>query len=140
LVANSEFARDGELAIKNGSRGNLLVELNNMQKQTKTTYILLGLVILSVFVHNALYGFFKIEEPVSFILVFLFTLGFVLSVVQNTINYIRKGEPGDLWKLGWIGLFGLLGLVGSAGLYGFFGFFGFFGTRGWKKIKSNKNF
>lgn len=108
-----------------------------MEKQTKTTYILFGLVILSIIVHNVLYGLFKIEEPASFILVFPFTFGFALSVIQNTINYIRKGEPSDLWKLGWIGLFGLLGLVGSTGLYGFFGFFGFFGAKGWKKIKSN---
>ena len=108
-----------------------------MEKPTKTTYILFGLVVLSVVVHNALYGLFRIEDPISFILVFTFAFGFALSIVQNTINYIRKGEPEDLWRLGWIGLFGLLGLVGSTGLYGFFGFFGFFGAKGKKKLKGN---
>ena len=106
-----------------------------MERQTKITYILFGLVALSAFIHNALYGLFRIEDPISFILVFPFAFGFAISVVQNTINYIRKGEPKDLSKLGWIGLFGLLGLLGNIGLYGFFGFFGFFGAKGWKKIK-----
>ena len=116
-----------------------MVKWGNMEKQTKITYTLFGLVVLLVVVHNALYGLFKIEDPISFILVFLFTLGFAISVVQNTINYIRKGEPKDLWKLGWIGLFGLLGLAGNVGLYGFFGFFGFFGAKGWKKAERIKS-
>jgi len=100
-----------------------------MEKQTKRNYILFGLTILSIVLHNAIYGVSKIEEPVFFVLTFIFALGFVISVVQNTINYIRKGKPRDLWKLGWIGLFGLLGLGGSTGLFGFFGFFGFFGAK-----------
>lgn len=106
-----------------------------MTKQIKITYVLFGLSILSVILHNAISAYFKIEEPVFFVLIFVFLLSFVISVIYSTISYIKKGEPKDLWKLGWIGVFGLLGLVGSAGLYGFFGFFGFFGAKGWKKIK-----
>ena len=109
-----------------------------MEKQTKITYVLFGLSILSVILHNAISAYFKIEEPVFFILTFIFVLGFAISVIYNLINYIRKSEPKDLWKLGWIGLFGLLGLVGSVGLYGFFGFFGFFGAKGWKRVKNRK--
>lgn len=106
-----------------------------MQKQTKITYILFGLSILSVILHNAIYGVFKIEEAVFFILTFVFFLCFVISAIYSTISYIKKGEPRDLWKLGWLGLFGLLGLVGGPGLYGFFGFFGFFGAKQWKRKK-----
>jgi hypothetical protein len=106
-----------------------------MEKETKITYLLFGLIILFIILHNAFSAFFKTEEPVSFILTLVFTLGFAISVIYNTITCIRKGEPKDLWKLGWLGLLGLSGLVGSTGLYGFFGFFGFFGAKGWKKIK-----
>jgi len=109
-----------------------------MEKQTKITYVLFGLSILSVILHNAISAYFKIEEPVFFILTLVFVLGFAISVIYNLINYVRKGEPRDLWKLGWIGLFGLLGLVGSVGLYGFFGFFGFFGAKGWKRVKNKE--
>ncbi|MCX6759385.1 MAG: hypothetical protein NT012_02380 [Candidatus Nealsonbacteria bacterium] len=104
-----------------------------MEKQTKITYLLFGLTILSVILHNAISAFFEIEEPVFFILALVFALGFAISVIYNLISYIKKGEPKDLWKLGFLGLFGLCGLIGSLGLYGFFGFFGFFGAKGWKK-------
>ena len=107
-----------------------------MEKQTKITYILLGLAVLSAIVHNAFYGVFKIEEPVFFFLTLVFVFGFVISVVFNTFSYIRKGEPKDLWKLGFLGLLGLLGLVATPGFYGLFGFFGFFGARSWKRVKN----
>jgi len=107
-----------------------------MGKQIKITYILVGLSVLSVILHNAIYGLFKIEEPVFFILTFVFAISFVISVIYSTISYFRKGEPKDLWKLGFLGLFGLIGLIASPGLYGFFGFFGFFGAKRWKKTKN----
>ena len=100
-----------------------------MTKQTKITYILIGLSTLFVILHNAFYGFFKIEEPVFFTLTFIFAISFIISVIYNTISYFRKGEPKDLWKLGFLGLLGLLGLITTPGFYGFFGFFGFFGAR-----------
>jgi len=104
-----------------------------MEKQIKITYILAGLSILSVILHNAIYGLFKIEEPVFFVLTFVFAISFVVSVIYSTISYFRKVEPKVLWKLGFLGLLGLLGLFATPGFYGFFGFFGFFGARGWKK-------
>lgn len=104
----------------------------------KTTYLLFGLSILSVILHNAISAYFKIEEPVFFVLTFVFLLSFVISVIYSTISYIKKGEPRNLWKLGFLGLFGLCGLIGSPGLYGFFGFFGFFGAKGWKRTKNKE--
>jgi len=102
----------------------------------KKIYLLFGLSILSVILHNAISAYFKIEEPVFFILTFAFLLSFVISVIYNTISYIKKGEPRDLWKIGFLGLFGLIGLIASPGFYGLFGLFGFFGARSWKKIKN----
>jgi hypothetical protein len=89
------------------------------------------LAALSAFLHNAVSGIFKVEEPVFFILTFLFVLFFALSVIYNSFRYVKKGEPEDIWKLGWLGLFGLLGLVPgfNSGFFGFFGFLGFFGSR-----------
>ena len=107
-----------------------------MEKQTKIIYILVGLSILSVILHNAFYGLFKIEEPVFFVLTFVFAISFVISVIYSTISYFRKGEPKDLWKLGFLGLLGLLGLIATPGFYGLFGFLGFFGARSWKGTKN----
>lgn len=101
----------------------------------KTTYLLFGLSILSVILHNAISAYFKIEEPVFFIFTFAFLLSFVISVICNTISYIKKGEPRDLWKIGFLGLFGLIGLVASPGFYGLFGLFGFLGARSWREIE-----
>ncbi|MFC1905818.1 hypothetical protein ACFLXL_03320 [Chloroflexota bacterium] len=90
--------------------------------------------MLSVILHNILSVALGTEEAVFFILTFVFIIGFVVSVLYCTVSYIRKGEPADLWKLGWLGLLGLLGLMPqfTFGLFGFFGFFGFFGARGWR--------
>jgi len=105
----------------------------------KKTYLLFGLAIASVILHNAFYGIFNKEEPVFFILAIGLFFAFVISVIYNTISYLRKREPKDLWKLGWLGLFGLSGLMPgfNYGLFGFFGFFGFFGARDWKRLKNN---
>jgi len=108
-----------------------MLKINTVKK----IYLLFGLAILSVILHNAFYGIFKIEEPVFFILTFAFIFAFVISVIYSTVTYVRKGEPKDLWNLGWIGLFGLIGLIPGFkfGLFGFFGFFGFFAAKEWKK-------
>ena len=103
-----------------------------MEKQTKITYLLFWSAILSTILHNIISGFLGVEEPVFFILFFVLALGFVISVIYNTILYIIKGRPKDLWKLGWLGLFGLIGLLPNfgSGFYGFFGFFAFWGMKG----------
>jgi len=108
-----------------------------MEKQTKITYILVGLSVISVILHNAFYGFFKIEEPVFFILTLIFAISFVVSVIYSTVSYFKRGIPKDLWKLGWLGLLGLLGLIPGLnyGFFGLFGFLGFFGARSWKENK-----
>jgi hypothetical protein len=58
----------------------------------KKTYLLFGLAILSVLLHNVLYGIFKTEEPVFFILTLGFAFAFVISVIRNIIIYIRKRD------------------------------------------------
>jgi len=102
-----------------------------MGKQTKISFLLLGLAVLSAVLHNAVFGLFGVEEPVFFSLTLLLFLGFLVSLSYNIITYIRKGKPKDLWKLGWLGLLGLVGLLPGfgPGFYGLYGFFGFFGLR-----------
>jgi hypothetical protein len=109
-----------------------------MEKQTKITYLL---AILLIFVFIFQKEVFKFEDPASFILIFPFAFGFVLSVIQNTFSYIRKSEPKDLWKLGFIAFFGLIGLLPgfSYGFFGLFGLIGFFGAKSWKTVKEVKN-
>lgn len=110
-----------------------MLKINSIKK----SYLLFSLATLSIILHNAFYGLFKIEEPVFFVLTFAFIFGFAVSVTINTISYIRKGEPKDLWKIGFIGLFGLIGLLPqfSPGFFGLFGLFGFFGARSWKRTE-----
>ena len=108
-----------------------------MKKETKITYILFGLAVLSAILHNAFYGIFKIEEAVFFIFALVFLLGFIISTIYDVILVLRRKGPDDLWKLGFLGIFGLLGLIPgfSVGFYGFFGLFGFFGAKARKKKK-----
>ncbi len=98
----------------------------------KTIYSLFGLTILSVILHNVISAYSGTEEAVFFILTFVFLIAFVTSILWSTASYIRKGEPKDLWKLGFLGLFGLVGLVASPGFFGLFGLFGFFGAKSWR--------
>jgi len=109
-----------------------------MTKRIILCYVLVVLSALSAVLHNILSAAQNGEDILFFVLTLLFTVGFVASVLYCTISYIRKGEPADLWKLGWIGMLGLLGLIPqlTPGLFGFFGFFGFFGARGWKDSSS----
>ncbi len=66
-----------------------------MKKQTKITFILLGLTVLSTILHNVFYAIFEVEEPVFFILTLLFALGFVVSVFWSLILMLRKKKPKD---------------------------------------------
>jgi len=96
-----------------------------MKWQTKLSYLFFLLTVLSILFHNVFFGFFEKEEVVFFFLTFLFLIGFVISVVYNLITYSKRGQPEDLWKLGWLGIFGLIGLFLNLN----FGFFGFFGLK-----------
>ncbi|MFA5355301.1 MAG: hypothetical protein WC302_00985 [Candidatus Paceibacterota bacterium] len=95
----------------------------------KNTYLLFALSFISMILHNAVYAIFKAEDAVFFILTFVFFFLFIVFIVWNTIRYIIKREPQDIWKLGWLGLIGLIGLTSEFGFFGFFGFFAFFGLR-----------
>jgi len=109
-----------------------------MTKRIILCYALVVLSALSAILHNILSAAQSGEDTLFFVLTLVFTVGFVASVLYCTTSYIRKGEPADLWKLGWIGMLGLLGLIPQLTpcLFGFFGFFGFFGARGWKDSSS----
>ncbi len=102
-----------------------------MEKQTEATYWLFGSAVLTIILHNLLAAILDFEEPLFFFLALLLLLGFAASVIFNVITYWQKGQPKDIWKLGWLGLIGLLGVLPqfNPGLYGFYGFFGFFGLR-----------
>lgn len=102
-----------------------------MEKQTRITYLLLGLAVLLSVLHNLVYALFGVEEPVFFSLTLLSFLGFLVSIGYNIFTYIRRGKPKDLWKVGWLGLLGLVGLLPNfgSGFYGLYGFFAFFGLK-----------
>lgn len=106
----------------------------NMEKQIGIIYLLFGLFIIVTLLHKFV---FRFGEPESFIFIFPFAFGFTISVIQNTIRYLRKGFPKDLWKIGFLGVFGLIGLIPgfSNGFFGFIGFIGFFGAKRWSGIK-----
>jgi len=106
-----------------------------VEKQTKTSYFLLAVAVASSILHNLIYGLFGVEEPVFFALALLLFFAFLASIIYNLYTYKKRGEPKDLWKLGWLGLLGWLGFFSRFGprLYGFYGFFGFFGLKREKK-------
>ena len=94
-----------------------------MEKQTKITFILFVITVVSAFVHNIFYMIFRFEEPIFFSLTIAGALAFAGSVVYNIILYRTRGKPEDIWKLGFLGLVGLLGLIPE--FTGFFGFLAF---------------
>lgn len=100
-----------------------------MKKGVFFIYFYLGLAALSLIYHNLIFAFGNKKESLFFILTIVSLVVFVLLLVYNTLFFVYKGQPADLWKLGFLGLIGLLGFWGDLGLFGFFGFFGFFGTR-----------
>ncbi len=102
-----------------------------MEKQTKITYILLGLSVFSVLFHNLIYTEFGVQEPVFFFVACVAALAFLVSVGGDLFLYSRKGRPKDIWKLGYIGLIGVLG--GVTGVLAFTAFFAFFAFFGFKK-------
>lgn len=99
-----------------------------MSSATQIPFWLLGGAIFTAILHNAFSAMFMVEEPIFITLTILLVIAFIAAVIFNILTYIKKGEPKDLWKLGWLGLFGLFGAL-APGLYGFYGFFGFFGLR-----------
>jgi len=102
-----------------------------MKKAIKITYLLFASTIISIILHNAIFGVFQIEEAFFFILSLLLALAFLLSVLYNLYTYIRHRKPKDIWKLGFIGLFALIAVIPGFpySLFGFFAFFAFFGLK-----------
>ena len=64
-----------------------------MSKQFKITLLLIGLAIVSSVLHNLVSGLFEFEEPVFFILTFVFLLGAIVFAIYNMIRSLitRKG-------------------------------------------------
>jgi len=109
-----------------------------IEKQTLLPFWLIGSAIIASVIHNFMYALnvlygpaeiFGLSEAIFFIIALLLILGFFISIIYNVLNYLNKGEPKDIWKLGWLGLLGLLGIVAAPGMFGFFGFFAFFGLK-----------
>lgn len=97
-----------------------------MEKTTKITFSLFAAALVSMVIHNTLYGIWRLEEPVFFLLSLTLFLGFVVSVVWNLVTYKRYGWPKEIWKVGFIGAFGILGVIPGLGA-NFFAFFVLFG-------------
>lgn len=60
-----------------------------MSKYIKKPLIFLGAAVVSVILHNLIYGLFEFEEPVFFMLAFIFAFGFVITVIYNLIKYLK---------------------------------------------------
>jgi hypothetical protein len=54
------------------------------------------LIVLSILLHNLIYGLFRIEEPVFFLLTFIFGLGFLTSIILSVIKKVKKWRSGDV--------------------------------------------
>lgn len=102
-----------------------------MEKQTKLTYVLFFLSAVAIVLHNAVSVYLKTDEGISFISAMVLIGLFILSVVFNMATYLKKKQPTDVWKLGFLGLIGLIGFLPwfGVGFFGFYGFFGFFGLK-----------
>jgi hypothetical protein len=102
-----------------------------VEKQTKTTYLLIASFVIGVIIHNFYYAIFGREDIVFFFLSLGLFLGFLLSIIYNTFTFLRKGKPKDWWKVGFLGFLGLVGFFPNFGpkFYGLYGFFGLFGFR-----------
>ena len=102
-----------------------------MKKEVRRTYILIGLFLLFVLLHNFVSAVLDIEEVIFFLCGLLSGVLFILSVLYTTLLYIRQHRPQDLWTLGWLGLLGLVGFLPNFGpmFFGLYGFFGYFGLK-----------
>lgn len=93
-----------------------------MSKQLKISFILIIITLVLGISNNFLF------TPILLTLSLITAAAFFISIGYNTIMYVRKNKPEDIWKLGWLGFLGFLGIINS-GFFGFLGFFGFFGNR-----------
>jgi hypothetical protein len=99
-----------------------------LEPATLLPFWLAAATLIVVVIHNFIYAIFRIEEAVLFITALMLTLIFAVSVIYNVLTYINKGEPKDVWKMGWLGLIGILGVFAPPLIF-FYGFFAFFGLK-----------
>ena len=104
-----------------------------MSQPILVTYLTLILMVSSVFLHNGVSALIGFEEPVFFLLSLLLALFLIVAISYNTYTFLTKGEPKDLWQLGWLGILGVLGVFYQPTWFGLFGFFSYFGTKDWRK-------
>ncbi len=57
-----------------------------MKTLIKIPLLLLVLAVISAIIHNVIYGLFKVEEPVFFILTFVFLLGAIVFAIYKMIR------------------------------------------------------
>ncbi|MDX9893012.1 MAG: hypothetical protein RB292_01170 [Patescibacteria group bacterium] len=96
--------------------------------QSLLPFWLLGSAIFTAIIHNVWYAIFKTEEASFFILTLILITAFFASVIYNIITYLNRGEPADIWKMGWLGVVGVLTPWASI-LVIFYAFFAFFGLK-----------
>jgi hypothetical protein len=100
--------------------------MSKIEKMTRLSFILFSAALVSLTIHNALYGIWRVEEAVFSLLALTLFVAFLVSVMWNIVTFLRFGWPADIWKIGFIGAFGLIGLVPDIGC-NFFAFFVLFG-------------
>ena len=98
-----------------------------MSKQLKVTYAFLVLLLITILLNRFVFP----GEQILFLLIYFYVLEIGISVIYNIVNFIKKKESKDLWKLGFLGIVGLVGLVPGISYFflGFFILFGFFAAK-----------
>ncbi len=101
-----------------------------MTKRIKLVYLSFFGSLVSLLIHNLLYGVTKVEEWFFLGVTFLFIIAFVVILFYSVMEFVIDKEPVDLWKVGFLGIFGLIGMIPGFSIgFGFFVFFVLFGTR-----------
>ena len=57
-----------------------------LKKQTKISFLFLGLAVLSAILHNAVYALVGVEEPIFFSLTFVFAIAFIVSLIYSVFT------------------------------------------------------
>jgi len=99
-----------------------------LEPATFLPFWLASIAIIAVIIHNFIYAVFQFEEAILFLTSLFLILGFTASVIYNILTYINRGQPKDIWKMGWLGLIGILSIFAPP-LILFYGFFAFFGLK-----------
>ena len=101
---------------------------NLIEKETLLPLWLFSTAVCTVVIHNAIYAIFGVEESIFFFVSLVLILAFWISIIYDINIYLTKGQPADIWKLGFLGVFGVLSIFAPIMII-FYGFFIFFGLR-----------